>query len=229
MTSDLDRERAKEHGFDRFRRIDLAFQRGEITQGQWHDEVRAVVEPVYLDAETEQMGSGHAGTAEEWRASRGMVLHAVDRPGSFLDVGCANGLLMASVATWSGERGLSIEPYGVEISPPIAALARARYPQWHDRIWTANAAHWQPPMRFDYVRTGLEYVPSTRREAYVRHLLDHVVTPGGRLVVGKNNEDRGRSAIADDLRAWGFSAVTEVRGPHAHPDVEMSVVWFDNR
>jgi hypothetical protein len=92
-----------------------------------------------------------------------------------------------------------------------------------------RADGWRPPMRFDFVRTGLEYVPPSRRRAYVDHLLEHVVVPGGRLIIGKNNEDRGRSAIADDLRSWGWSDVQEVRRPHAHPEVEISVVWIQRR
>lgn len=60
---------------------------------------------------------------------------ALDRSGTFLDVGCANGLLMSSVAKWSADRGLAVEPYGVEISPRLADLARRRYPKWRERIW----------------------------------------------------------------------------------------------
>lgn len=227
MNSDLDRERAKERGYDLLSPIDDAFERGEISQQEWHARVMAVIEPAYLGAMTEQEGSGHSGSPEAWRSSRGLILEAIDRPGTFLDIGCANGLLMASVAAWAGERGLTVEPYGVEISPRLAALARTLHPAWADRIWTANADDWRPPRRFDFVRTGLEYVPRPRRQAYVAHLLEEVVAPGGRLVVGKNNEDRGRSTIADDLRSWGWTDVGEVRRPHAHPEVEISVVWID--
>lgn len=229
MSGDLDRERAKERGHDLLWPIDAAFERGEISQEEWHARVMDVIEPAYLEATTEQQGSGHSGSPDAWRTSRGMILEAVDRSGTFLDVGCANGLLMASVKAWAAERGLAVEPYGVELSAPLATLARSRNPEWSDRIWTANADGWLPPMRFDFVRTGLEYVPPSRREAFVRHLLEHVVAPGGRLVIGKNNEDRGRSAIADHLRAWGWTEVQEVRRPHAHPEVEMSVVWVERR
>lgn len=221
-------ELAKERGYDVLVPIDEAFERGEITQGEWHARVLAVVEPAYLAATTEQMGSGHSGTPEEWEESRGLIMEAIDGPGTFLDVGCANGLLMSSVERWSRDRGLVVEPYGVEISPRLAALARSRYPQWRDRIWAENADGWQPPMRFQFVRTGLEYVPARRREAFVRHLLENVVAPGGRLIVGKNNEDRGESTIAKSLRSWGWSNVQELRRPHAHPGVEISVVWLDH-
>ena len=59
------------------------------------------------------------------------------------------------------ERGLAIEPYGVDISPALAELARRRLPQWADRIWVGNAVNWRPPgaMRFDYVHILLDCVP----------------------------------------------------------------------
>ena len=173
------------------------------------------------------MGSGHSGTVDEWNRSRSIVMEAIDRDGTFLDIGCANGLLMASVHRWSADSGLRVEPYGVDISGALVDLARTRYPQWSQRIWTANASSWQPPMRFDLVRTGLEYVPTDRQRDFVQHLVDHVVTPGGRLIIGKTNEDRGVPGIASALRSWGWSDVHELRRPHDHPDVEQTLVWFD--
>lgn len=225
--SERAREIAKERAYDILAPINDAYARGRITKSDWHAQVLAVIEPAYLAATTEEMGSGHSGTPEEWEQSRGLIMEAVERSGTFLDIGCANGLLMASVARWSKDRGLAIEPYGVEISPRLADLARTRYPQWRERIWAANADDWAPPQRFDMVRTGLDYVPPSDREAFVQHLFDRVVAPGGRLIVGKNNEDRGRSEIADSLRSWGWSGVREVRRPHAHLHVEMTVVWVD--
>jgi hypothetical protein len=72
---------------------------------------------------------------------------------------------MESVAAWCAERGLAIEPYGVDISPALAELARRRLPQWADRIWVGNAVNWRPPggMRFDYVHILLDCVPRARR------------------------------------------------------------------
>ena len=227
MSEHHERELAKERGYDVLAPIDRAYELGEITQEEWHARVLAVIEPAYLGATSAEMGSGHGGTPAEWDASRRLVMEAVDRSGTFLDIGCANGLLMASVHRWSQERGLAVEPYGVEISARLAEVARERYPQWHDRIWAANADGWEPPQRFDLVRTGLEYVPAARQERFVRHLVEHVVAPGGRLVVGKSNEDRGQPGNAARLRAWGWPGVTEVRRPHAHPEVEMTLVWFD--
>ena len=131
---DHDREVAKERGHDLLAPIDRAYAGGAITQAEWHRRVLAVIEPAYLSATTEQMGSGHSGTPEDWKASRRMVMEAVDRDVTFLDVGCANGLLMASVERWAREKGLEVAPYGVDISARLAARARERYPRWRDRI-----------------------------------------------------------------------------------------------
>jgi SAM-dependent methyltransferase len=224
---DRELELAKDMAYDAVAPLDRAYALGQITKDDWHAGVLSIIEPMYLGAATEQMGSGHSGTAEEWDQSRGIVMEAVSGSGTFLDVGCANGLLMASVKRWASEGGLAVEPYGVEIAPRVADLARERYPTWRDRIWTANADGWTPPMTFDMVRTAMEYVPHQDRENYVHHLLAHAVSPGGRLIIGKNNEEKGAPGIAEDLRSWGWLDVREVRRPSAHPRVESTVVWFD--
>jgi hypothetical protein len=197
---DAELESAIEGGWREVARIDAAYRRGDLDQDGWHAAMLALVEPVYLAAETVELGSGHHGSPEEWRRTRGMVMEAIDRDGTFLDVGSANGPLMESVHDWAAERDLRVEPYGVEISARLADLARRRYPQWAGRIWTANAAAWTPPERWDFVRTGLEYVPADSQQRFVGHLLDHVVAPGGRLIVGKNNERASGRSIGRPTR-----------------------------
>jgi protein-L-isoaspartate O-methyltransferase len=75
------------------------------------------------------------GTAESWEYARSLVAEAIDRDGSFLDVGCANGYLMECLPQWTS---FKVEPFGLEIAPELAALARQRLPQWTDRIWSAT-------------------------------------------------------------------------------------------
>src|SRR5439155_1493026 len=87
-----------------------------------------------------------------------LVCGAMKLDGTFLDVGCANGLLMETLVEWCAAMRIRIEPYGLDIVPELAALARTRLPQWADRIFVGNALTWSPPLRFDFVRAGLEYV-----------------------------------------------------------------------
>jgi hypothetical protein len=123
---------------------------------------------------------------------------------------------MESVAAWCAERGLAVEPYGVDISPALAERARQRLPRWAGRIWAGNAADWRPPhgQRFDYVHILLDCVPRARRAELIRHHLTHTVRPGtGRLLVSDYAADpaaghlprprgstpaRARSRLQDD-------------------------------
>lgn len=159
------------------------------------------------------------GTPEDWEYSRGVVAEAVDRPGTFLDVGCANGLLMESIHRWRG-----VEPYGLDIAPELAELARQRYPHWASRIWVGNALDWQPPRRFTYVRTGLEYVPAQRRRELVTHLLGLC----DRLIVGKYNEEVESRALESKVKSWGFGIAGSAERPHRRePRLAYRVFWTD--
>jgi 2-polyprenyl-3-methyl-5-hydroxy-6-metoxy-1,4-benzoquinol methylase len=167
----------------------------------------------YLRARTAQQGSGFSGDEREWRQARHQVSEGIERSGTFLDVGCANGLLMESVTAWCAERGLQVEPYGLDIAPGLVELARGRLPQWADRIWAGNAIDWMPPQgqRFDYVHVLLDCVPQLRQADLIRHHLACTVAPGtGRLLVSQYSGD---ISAADTLGILG--SVTPARAAAA--------------
>lgn len=218
---------AKERAYEQLAPIDADYLSGEINDATWHNRIRQIVEPAYLRGENAQAQSGHSGDSVRWELARRLILDAVVRPGTFLDVGCANGLLMESVAQWSAQDGLPLEPYGVEISPALAELARTRCPWWADRIWTANAFGWSPPHRFDVVRTGADYVPPGRLGVYLEHLLQETVAPGGRLIVGTYNEERDRDTLVEEVRSLGLAIVGSAAREHNHPALAYKVLWID--
>jgi hypothetical protein len=181
-----------------------ALAAGEIDEAEWYRRYLAVLVPAYLAGDNPRAQSGHSGDEARWVAARRPLLQAMDAPGDLLDIGCANGYLMESVDRWAEETGTPIEPYGLDISPELADLARRRLPHWADRIWTGNALLWIHPegRRFDYVRTGLEYVPPGQAPDLVAHLLAHVV--GRRLIVGVYNERVEEPAREAEITAAGY-------------------------
>ena len=186
---------------------------------RFFDEQSARLEAAYLAGTNPRQQSGFGRDERDWERFRRSVVAPIDADGTFLDIGCASGLLMESVAAWAREDGHHVEPYGLDISEKLAALARRRLPHWRDRIYVGNALDWEPPMRFDYVRTELVYVPDTLRRRYAERLLERVVAPGGRLIVCSYGSSRPEGAraepLAEEIRGWGLPIhrVDEVTSP----------------
>ncbi len=223
---------AKNRAYELYERLEAALAAGTITEDEWYREVAAVITPAYLAADNPRAQSGHSGDDTHWTHARSLIVDAIDRDGTFLDVGCASGYLMECMERWARARGWSVEPYGLDIAPELAALARRRLPHWADRIFVGNVIEWQPPMRFDFVRTGLGYVPQRRQRDLVERLLREVVAPDGRLIIGTFNEEqdelRTEASREEIITSWGFVIAGLSERPHYHDDrLLYRVLWID--
>ena len=193
---------------------------------EYYERIRALLEDYYVSADERGDvfgGSGSTGDMTSWEAKRRVIASAFDRAGIWLDVGCANGLLMETLAAWVAENGHRIEPYGLELSNRIAERARKRLPHWATRIWTGNVMTFEPPIRFDYVTALTDVVPIQSRGALLRRIARLYLKPGGRLILSCYRPGAfllGKPALeaesaAEILRAEGFEPVgeAEVRDP----------------
>lgn len=202
-------------------RLAAALRGRGVDDATWtRDNVR-LLEEHYLRATTPEGQSGKLGDAADWELSRRLVVRAVHHDGSFLDLGCANGLLMESVRRWAAEEGRRLDPYGLDASARLVALARKRLPQWHDRFFVGDALTWEPPHRFDFIHTMADLVPPRRRPDWLRRVLDQLVAPQGRLIV------RDYLGIGDRLRAWGLpvaGTTVQERGPSRRPQ---EAAWLE--
>ena len=178
------------------------------TDESYYEDVQINLEESYLAATTVFRGSGFGGDANDWRVARRIIVEAIHKDGIFLDIGCANGLLMESMVEWAAEKGYQLEPYGMDISARLAEVARQRLPQWADRIFVDNVMFWEPPRKFDFVSTGLDYVPEPRRADLVHRLLSDFVAPGGRLITTayglRKDQSKSNWSVGDHLWAFGF-------------------------
>jgi SAM-dependent methyltransferase len=211
-------EAAKERSWREVAAIDEAHARGELDDEAWHAASAALVVPAYLAAESPEGGSGSSRDAVGWERSRSLLAEAAAPGQTFLDIGCANGHLMECMARWG-----RVEPYGVDIAPEFARLARSRLPQWKDRIWEGNALHWTPPRRFGIARTHVDYVPRPRRAQLIRHVLSY----SDRLIVGVFNEERDDRALEREVAAWGFEIAGRTERLHPHPRLAYRAFWID--
>jgi 2-polyprenyl-3-methyl-5-hydroxy-6-metoxy-1,4-benzoquinol methylase len=75
---------------------------------------------------------------DRWKRGRSVILAAVDRGGDFLDVGCANGLLMESLTSWSADQGTPLRLHGLEVSEALARRARESLPATADRVYVGD-------------------------------------------------------------------------------------------
>jgi len=211
----------KENKWQDVAEIDELLERGEIDEADWHRRMQELIVPAYLAADTPWGQSGKTGTAEDWERSRSHVADGIDRGGTFLDVGCANGYLMECLPGWTS---FAVEPYGLDISPELAELARTRLPEWRDRIFVGNALDWEPPRSFTYVRTALDYVPPARKRAFLDRLLGY----SQRVVIGVFNEHESERTTEDQMGSWGVPiAGRSTRVNPWKPGMEYRVLWID--
>jgi hypothetical protein len=58
--------------------------------------------------------------------------------------------------------------------------------------------------------------------------LDRVVAPGGRLVIGKFNEEVGRTKLEGEVAGWGYPIGGRVERAHrSEPRLAYRVFWID--
>jgi SAM-dependent methyltransferase len=223
---------AKNGAHDQVQEINLALESGEIDEAGWHRAIADFIVPAYLAGDNPRSQSGHSGDEKHWERARSHIVDGIDRDGTFLDIGCASGHLMESVRKWARERGFDIEPYGIDIAPELANLARSRLPHWADRIFVGNAHDWDPPSQFDFVRTGLEYVPEFRQREFFAHLLVKAVAPGGRLIVGSTSEEvdaiREGRTLEEMVEGWGYGIAGRSERAHYHDErLRYCVFWVE--
>lgn len=199
----------------------------------YYADLQQLLEDAYLQADNPRSQSGFSGDDARWERGRRVIAQAINHDGTFLDIGCASGYLMETITSWAAEDGYTIEPYGLDLSPRLADLARSRLPHWTGRIYTGNAIDWTPPGRFDYVRTELVYVPEKERPGYVQRLLDDLVAPGGRLIVcayGSSRPGQPRAEPAGDLLSeWGFDVHGQADSADLNGVVITRVAWIERQ
>ena len=189
----------------------------------------AALEATYLRESDPIKQSGFSGGPERWRAERAPILDAIPTSGDLLDIGCANGHLLECLLEWGSERALAITPFGIDYSAGLIALARERLPHFSDHFWVANAWGWTAPRHFQYVYSVFDCVPHAALGAFAEQLMDNVVAPGGRLILGAYGS-RSRREPPAPVDAMLTDLGYEVAGSTQAGNPETArFAWIDKR
>jgi len=189
----------------------------------YFEALHASVSEFYLaDPANPYQQSGRSGGAQRWEETRRCFVQALHWNGDFLDVGCANGLLLQTLMSWAAEEGIVIRPYGLDFVPELIELARTRFPNDLASFILANAFDWIPTRQYDFVRTNLEYVPPADHIEFVSRQFA-AVAPGGRLIVCHyRNPDEPDVDVGGIVAQAGFPVAGRIEAPG------VSAVWIEH-
>ncbi len=131
-------------GWVRCQECSLVYQNPRLTPESLREIYNS---PLYWEGEQPSLGyrnyleSASKRAAQAHQRARLVVNHC--RPGAqVLDVGCAAGFFLDASAQ------VGLRPTGLEISSPMAALARERFGH---RVWEGSITTFEPPHRFQAV------------------------------------------------------------------------------
>ncbi|BAY09514.1 class I SAM-dependent methyltransferase [Calothrix sp. NIES-2098] len=173
----------------------------------WFAANQKCLEDAYIAEVEPWKQSGFSGPQKRWEVCRKPIAECIDSSGAFLDIGCANGYLLECLIHWTAARDIQIQPYGLDISSKLVDLAKKRLPKLANHIFIGNAWTFIPPIKCDFVRVELVYVPDNLREHFVRRMLDLFVKPGGKLLVAdyrSSKDNQPKLWIDEILSGWGF-------------------------
>ena len=204
--------------------------RDDTEINEWFDSMRRDFRRWYLDSDNPWRQSGWGSTPERWRLAREVILSAVEKSGTFLDIGCANGLLLECLIAWGGERGVVLEPHGIDLVPELVDLARKRLPSYAPNFAAANAFTWRPLRRYDYAHLLLESAPPSRHREFLRRILDTAIARGGRLIVsnyGSRSKNEAPLDVAAYLASLGFAVAGSANASEHDGFVLTRTAWVD--
>ena len=153
----------------------------------------------------------HSSSFELWCRSRRFIASAIDKSGTILDVGCANGFLLRCFQEWSGH---ALTPYGFDLSESFIDEAKWLLPQHKEHFFQFDILELPEtsafilPRSYDFIYWAIWDNWTFKRPVEVRVIesLHAMVKSGGKLILGLYHDDRSRSfAVLTELERLGFS------------------------
>lgn len=179
---------------------------------KWLDNLKKDIEESYLKYPEPWKQAGFTLDEAAWIACRKPLAECIDKSGSFLDISCSNGYLLECLIKWTAEKGLSLTPYGIDLSAKLIEVAKTRLTKYAGNFFVGSATKWTSPVKFDFIRTELGYVLDESQEKFLYTLTNNFLAADGKLIITeyrslKQNVKEPWST--DKIVNWDFDLVTQ--------------------
>jgi SAM-dependent methyltransferase len=162
---------------------------------------------------------------EDWEKTRRFIADAIDRDGSILDYGCANGFLLRSLQEWSGHE---LVPYGFDIDPKGIEEARGLFPEQKEHFISPEDRRRGAdlPKEFDFVYWNVwdNWEFDKQEGLELLEKLEAETKKGGRLILGFYGSKEANLTKIAQLEKLGY---VPNRTLESQDNGEQIIVWFD--
>ena len=164
---------------------------------------------------------------EGWEHGRRFIAQAINKDGSFLDYGCANGFLLRSLQEWSPSK---INVYGMDIDPKAVKDGQQLFPSIQNHFTTPEELNNNPeyPREFDMVYWNVwddwDFKDPHRGQEDLLKKLLKATNKGARLIPGFYNTREANSKTIEQLQKLGYKFSGILENPSGGQEM---IAWMD--
>ena len=107
-------------------------------------------------------------------------MEGVHKDGTFLDVGCANGVLLRDLCMWAKEKSINLIPFGFDINRKLIEESRKKIPLHRTNFKVDKEDNYKINKKFTFIRMPLRN--GRGRQRLLKKYLG-MLESGGRLVI----------------------------------------------
>jgi len=163
-----------------------------------------------------------------WESRRKFISQAINKSGTILDIGCANGFLLKCLQKWSVYK---LIPYGIDNNEKRIEQAKDLFPLHSNNFIVTRMPNLEIffkmrfPAKFDFIYWNIwdPWNFENQKEIESFKLAFKMVSSGGRLILGFYQSDKNKEKRIRKIKKLGF----KFSGMIKNYNNEEIIIWFD--